>query len=447
MAMAGVVIAFLSTFNEFGLGSALVQTRDLEDERVGAVYGAMLLMGVALSALLALTAPWIAAFFNEPRLQAVISVAGIQFIVSAATIVPESLLRRDMTFKPLALAEMVGAIAASLSTLGLALAHYGVWSLVIGNLFGAMLRMVILIASNPRRIGPNLRLSGATGLLSYGGYLTAARFVAYFMSQSDVLIGAKLLGKDALGLYTVALHLASLPMEKAMSTVNQVAFSAIARLQDQQQAMQAGLTKAIRLLAYLTLPPIFGLACLAPEFIALVLGAKWTDASVPLQIVALAIPLRMLNSLFFTAVNGLGRADMGFKNTLTGAAVLPACFLIGVQWGVIGLATGWLIGAPLVFLLNFKRNAEVIGFTGKQVFSAVSLPLTASLLMMLSIVGLRFVMPMQSASWLYFGLLIATGGITYSLAAVLIDPQLRQEIALLPWIRRLASWGKSNQSR
>lgn len=68
MAMVSVVIVFLSTFNEFGLGTALVQAKHIDDERIGAVYGAMLLLGVVLSALLAIVSPWIAQFFNEPRL-------------------------------------------------------------------------------------------------------------------------------------------------------------------------------------------------------------------------------------------------------------------------------------------------------------------------------------------------------------------------------------------
>lgn len=442
MAMAGVIIAFLSTFNEFGLGSALVQSRELEDERIGAVYATMLMMGGALSVLLALTAPWIAQFFNEPRLQAVISVAGLQFILSAATIVPESMLRREMTFKPLAFADLVGAVTASLCTLGLALGNHGVWALVLGNLGGALIRSAILISLNPRRVKPNLRLAGAAHLLSYGGYVTAARFVAYFMSQSDVLIGAKLLGKEALGLYTVSMHLASLPIDKAMSTVNQVAFSAIARMQDQRQAVRLGVLKAVRLLTYLTLPAILGLASVAPEFVYLVLGEHWQGAVLPLQLVASVIPLRMMNSLFFTAVNGVGRADIGFKNTVTGAVILPLSFFVGVQWGINGLAGAWLLGAPLVFLMNFRRTSGVIGFTGRELFAAIAIPLLASLTMVLAIFAIRNFGPTGQPSWPFLSVLIFSGAAIYCMVAGTLDAQLRREIGAQSWVQRIGSLGR-----
>ena len=431
MAMVSVVIAFLSTFNEFGLGTALVQSKELDDEGIGAVYGAMLLLGAALSALLALVSPWIALFFGEPRLQALISVAGIQFLMSAATIVPESLMRRDMTFKPLSLADIAGVTTGSLTTLALALGHYGVWSLVIGNLAGAVIRGGLLIAINPRRVAPHLRLRGASAFLSFGGYITAARFVGYFLSQADILIGAKLLGKEALGLYTVSLELASLPMDKTMSMVNEVAFSAVSRMQDQQHAMQLGLTKALRWLAYLAFPAIYGLASVAPEFIPLVLGPHWSGAVLPLQLVALVIPLRMASALLSTDTSGLGRSDVSFKNTLAGVLVLPACFLVGVQWGVAGLAAAWSVGIPIVFLLNFRRISQVVGLSAGQLFRAVAQPLFAAVVMALALMLVRLGLPATPPDWGTLALLIFTGVAAYVLTAITVDAQLRQEIHAL----------------
>lgn len=428
MAMVSVVIAFLSTFNEFGLGTALVQSKELDDEGIGAVYGAMLLVGAALSALLALASPWIALFFNEPRLEILIAVAGIQFLMNAATIVPESMMRRNMTFKPLSIADIVGVISGSLTTLALALEGRGVWSLVIGNLTGAVIRGAILIALNPRRVGPNFRLRGASTFLSFGGYITAARFVAYFMSQADILIGAKMLGKEALGLYTVSLQLASLPMDKTMSTVNQVAFSAISRMQDQKHEMQLGLTKALRWLAYLALPAIYGLASVAPEFIPLVLGANWAGAVLPLQLVALVIPVRMVSALLATANAGMGRADVGFRNALSGAIVLPVCFLMGVQWGEVGLAAAWSFGVPIVFLLNFKRTSQVLGLSARQLYNAISKPLFSAAAMVIALIFIRLTLPTALHPWTTLIFLIFSGATIYIATAVVLDTQLREDI-------------------
>lgn len=440
MAMVSVVIAFLSTFNEFSLGSALVQSKKLNNEEIGAVYGAMLILGVLLSALLALVSPFIAIFFNEPRLQLLITVAGLQFLLNATTIVPEAMMQREMTFKPLSLADLTGVVVSSLCTLALAFNHLGVWSLVLGNLAGALIKAAILITLNPRRVSPHLRLRGAATFLSYGGYMTGAKFVAYFMAQADVLIGAKLLGKDALGLYTVSLQLASLPVDKAMSTVNQVTFSAVSRLQDDKQALQSGLLKGIRWLAYVTLPLIYGLASVAPEFIPLVLGSDWRGAVLPLQLVAIVIPLRMITAFISTAIYGVGRADIGFINTIAGAVILPICFLIGAQWGAVGLAMAWVVGMPIVFLINFSRSKNALYLSGRQLIRTLAYPFSAVLAMVMTLQLLRFMLPATLNPWAELSLLISSGAVTYVGIAWLLDPQLRQEVRVMPWVQRI--WRK-----
>jgi len=421
MAMASVVIAFLSTFNEFGLGAALVQAKDLDDRRIGAVYGAMLILGLCLSALLALAAPRIGQFFNEPRLADLLTVAGLQFVLNAASIVPESMMQRALAFKPLSLVELVGTLVNSLTTLVLAVAGYGVWSLVLGNLVGAVVRTAIFLALNPRRVPPNLYFRQAATLLSFGSYLTAGRFVSFFMSQADVFIGAKLLGKDALGLYTVALHLASLPVNKAMSIVNQVAFSAISRIQDQRAQMQQGLLDALRWLAYLTLPLIYGLACVAPDFVPLVIGPNWVDAVLPLQLVAIVMPLRLISALFSTAINASGRADVGFRNTLTAALILPLCFLVGAQWGAVGLAGAWVVGVPAVLLVNFRPISRVLGLRALQVLQAVQVPLLAALVMIAVVFAIRLLLELTVPTWGGLFAQIATGAVAYLGTAFLLD--------------------------
>lgn len=428
MAMVMVVISFVSTFNEFGLGAALVQSRDISDEKIGAVYGAMLLLGTALCGLLALASPLLAAFFNEPRLSLLISIAGLQFLISAATVVPESLMQRGLHYKPLSLIYLVGVVSASLTTLVLALLGQGVWALLLGNMAGAVVKAGLLMARSPNRIAPHLRLRGAAAFLSFGGYMTANRFLAYFVSQADVLIGAKLLGKEVLGLYTVALELASLPLDKAMGAVNPVIFSAVSRKQDQRQALQDGLLKAFRWLAYLTFPLVAGLASVATEFIPLVLGKAWSGAVLPLQLVALVIPLRMINALMSTAVNGVGRADVVLRNTLVAAVVLPAAFLVGARWGAPGLAMAWVVGMPVVFVLNFWRSCQAIGISARQVLRAMWLPTLAVGSMLLALLLLRQVLPTNLPPWALLATLVPVGAVVYLLVAFGADAQLRRQM-------------------
>lgn len=381
MAIATMVVTLLSHVNEFGLGSALVQAKEIDDERCGSIFGAMLLLGCTLSLLLAIFSPALASFFDEPRLSLILSVAGLGFLVSAVSTVPEAMLRREMEFKSLAIADLINVVCASLLTLLLALADFGVWSLILGNLFGSCLRTIALHLMSPRRVFPNLRLGQCREFLGFGGYLTASRFAWWIMSQADVVIGAKLLSKEALGLYSVSVNLASLPMHKAMSVINQVMFSAVAKIQNEKESARNGLLEGLRWLGYLVFPTLAGMAVTAPELVPLLLGENWSAAILPLQLAAIAVPVRMIAAILSTSTTAMGRTDVDFRNTLTGVFVMPVCFLLGAQWGAVGLAAAWLIGAPIVFVLNFPRTSGVIGVTASDLLRVLASPFIATILM------------------------------------------------------------------
>ena len=81
--MATVLIAFVLMFSEFGLGPAVVQKRDVDDELLRRVFGLVLVIHVSLTGMLVLGARLIASFYAEPRVIPVVQVLSLQFIIAA----------------------------------------------------------------------------------------------------------------------------------------------------------------------------------------------------------------------------------------------------------------------------------------------------------------------------------------------------------------------------
>ena len=98
----------------------------------------------------------------------------------------------------------------------------------------------------------------------FGGFITIDRLLWYVYSQADALIIGKLLGKEILGLYSVGMHLASLPMQKLAGMLNEIGFSAFTRLQEDRAGLREHFIKAVRLLSLLSFPVFFGISSVAP---------------------------------------------------------------------------------------------------------------------------------------------------------------------------------------
>ena len=234
-------------------------------------------------------------------------------------------------------------IIGGLVTLGLAIIGYGVWSLVIGNFGMAVVRVVMLNLMVRYWCPPKFSMTGIRELVKFASFVTMDRILWYFYSIADVIIIGKVLGNELLGVYSVAKDLARLPMRKVPVILNEVGFAAFSRIQNDKALVSANLKKAARLLGFVAFPVFFGISSVAPELVDVLLGEKWALVLVPLQLLSLVLPLQMLGIVITPALLGIGRPDIGLGNVAIGCIIMPVSFLIGIQWGLVGVSVAWLV--------------------------------------------------------------------------------------------------------
>jgi len=431
LSMATVFIGFLSMVAEFGLGPAIVQKAHVSDAELRKAFGLVLVIHGSLCVGLALAAPLIAAFFSEPRLTLLVRVLTVIFLISAFQVLPNALLQRQMEFRRRSLNDFVATILGSITTLIGALLHWGVWALVAGSFVVQLWKSAGLNVIMPYLRWPDLRIVGVRQLLVFGGHLSITNILWFLFTQADVVIGGRWLGKELLGFYTVAVHLASLPNQRISGIINQVAFPAFARMQDDLARVRESVLKGVRILSFLTFPIMWGLASVAPQFVSVILGVKWLPAIPTLTILALIMPLRMVSNFVPTAIQGVGRSDIVLKTVAFATIVAPASMLVGVQWGLIGLTLAWLAWAPLVFLFSMIRSLPVVGVQVGELLRAMAGAAMAAAVMGGVVVVARFLLEPRISAGLTLAALVAIGAITYAASSWLFNGKgLREVIAL-----------------
>ena len=174
---------------------------------------------------------------------------------------------RKLDFRRVSLIGLAGSVLGSLTSVVLAIEGYGVWALVVSNLVSTAVTMVAVNVVAPFLRWPEFSLQGTRRLIVVGAQVTGARSLYFIYSQADVFIGGRIFGKDLLGFYSIALHLASLPVQKISSIVNQIAFPAFAEAQHDASAVTWHMLKGIRLLSFLSFPVLWGISSIAPEIV------------------------------------------------------------------------------------------------------------------------------------------------------------------------------------
>jgi len=383
MAMAGTFLALFLVLSELGMGAAIIQAKTLSDIQVRQLFGLVILLSVFGWIAIYLTAPLVALFFNEERLIVLVRVIGIDFFIIALYTIPMSLLVRDLNFKSKAKVDLAAQVSGAIVSLGMAYNGMGVWSLIAGMLSIDVIKAFGYNIVVKRLIIPSFRISESIALTKYGLLLTGNRLLFYVFTQADRIIGGKLLGDVFLGIYSVALNLASIPAEKILPLVTQVTFASYSRIQDDIERINRNILRTIRVMAVLGFPLFWGMAGVAQEAIPLLLGEKWLSVVIPFQLFCLILPLKSLSFIFSPALFAIDKAKVLFVNMLITVSIMVSAFYVGAHWGVIGLTMSWVIAYPVVFVIITLRSLNALNLHWLKVANEILFPIMASITMLL----------------------------------------------------------------
>ncbi|HSB41455.1 MAG TPA: oligosaccharide flippase family protein, partial [Methylomirabilota bacterium] len=244
------------------------------------------------------------------------------------------------------------------------------------------------------------------------------------------VIGGRLWNETALGLYTVAQDLATMPMHRTGGLISSIGLPAFSRLQDRLDEVRFYLLKAIRITSVLSFPFFIGLALTSSEAVALLLGPQWLASAPVLQILALVMPLRMATSLLSPVLWGLAKPGISATNVLIAAVVIPGACLIGGQWGPVGMAAAWLAGYPIVCVVTLYRSGEAVGLTVREFLGAMKWPALATLAMAAAVAVTRWLLP-GSGIGPTLVVMIPVGVLVYAGVMILFDRSSLRETLLL----------------
>ena len=390
VSMATVILGLFATVSEFGIQSTIVVMRDLDDRVIAQLNSVVVLSsGVAGLVVIAVAHP-LAAFFSEPDLVWVVYALSASFLVAPLSIIPIGLLQRDLRFKLLALIQGGRALVMGLLMIGLAVAGFRYWTLVIGNLTSAALVTVASVYFRPhgfarpvwRDVAGAIRLSSA---------IIANRISWYVYSNSDFLIAGRRLGPELLGAYTLTWSVANIPVEKVTALVTSVTPSYFSAVQKDVAALRRYFLRITEGLAFITLPAGIGLALVTSDFVRIAFGDPWLGMIGPLRLLALYGAFRSLVTLHPHILTAVLDANFPMRVGLAMALVMPAAFYFGSQWGPTGIAMMWIGVYPFLTIPLYWRVFRRLELSLSGYLRALWPALSSCLIMAVFVVGLGLV--------------------------------------------------------
>jgi len=374
-AVALVGLNALLSMNELGISPAVVRWPGAVERIAPTVM--TLAMGFSLVLWLACLplAGTLCRAMNAPEATGVLRLLSLGVLIDAVTTVPAALMTREFRQKRRLVADTAGFLAVSVTSVGLALAGAGAWSLAWGMLVGNVVNGVLIVLWAPVRVRPGLRRETVAELLSFGMPLAAASLLLFAMQNIDYVVIGRLLGKEPLGLYMLAFNLSAWPVTIFSAPVRRVALPAFARLQGDARAAGAAFERALTLLVAVTAPACLLLALLSTPLIAVVYGQRWVPAAPALSLLVVLGLTRVLGELSYDFLVALGRSRPNLAIQALWCAALVAALPVGARLGgVEGVACAHAAVAVTVVLPAYGTILRREGVRPAAVLRAAARP-------------------------------------------------------------------------
>jgi len=358
-----IFVALLIVFQDFGVLSAVVQRDTRVEESISVGLTLRWMIAAACMVLVVLLSPFLADFYDNPDLTAVLVVISFTLFIQPLAFSSLATLTRTLSFSRLAVAAIVQSLATAIASIALAFAGFSYWSIVFGSLVGNSANVIVLLYYEPTFVRPKIDKGLMKELLGFGLHLLVTGLMAFLIFNIDQLVVGKVLGITILGFFFVAVRFGRTLGEQISGTVNRVLFPTMARIKDSAQKLKTGYVQSLRMISIIVFPLSLGLSALSSPFIEVVLGEGWTLAAVPLAILSLQ---GLMNALIAPSANvlvSIGKPKyMSAQATVQAAIIVVGVYPAAAYYGVNGvcvLTTVVSLGVLVYFLKVFSSVFKV----------------------------------------------------------------------------------------
>ena len=354
VAMVAIFMAFSAHLVNGGFQSALIQKKDATHVDESTVFWFNLAISALMTLALWFLAPWIARFYEQPKLVSVTRWISFTLFLNGFAVVQFALLQKELLFGLRTIATISSTLAAGLVSVVMALKGYGVWSLVALQLVSNLTRVVVIWTVHSWRPLFVFSIASFKSLFSFGSRLLGCSLMnAVFENIYQLIIGRIYTATD-LGFFQRAKRFMMLFAYTPYAMVTQIHFPYLCKIQGDAEQAGSAFCRFLKYSVMFTMPLLVGMAVAAPNMIVVLVGGKWLPCVSYLRIMCFTGILYIIYMLNQDVIKAWGHSGKIFKLEAVKRGLLVFSIIILYRHGISALLYGELFCTLVTTLLMFR---------------------------------------------------------------------------------------------
>jgi teichuronic acid exporter len=363
VAIATAFFALSRVLIDAGLRDSLIQKFDATPEDFNTVFLFNLAAGLSLYLLLFFAAPFIADFYDQQSLVALIRVLSLNVVFYSFSIVQVAILTKELRFAAFFSVRLPSVIIGGLVGILMALNGYGVWALVAQIGLESLLFNSLLWRVSTWR--PKLKFDQALFRFhwQHGSRLLLGEFITAIYRNIFSLVIGKTFKVTELGIYNRAENFIILTFTQTTGIVQSVTYPAMVQIQNDNLRLKSSYRKIIQMTLLVTLPIYLLFVLQAENIIVLLFTQKWIAAAPVLVVLSFAATLAPFNSINLNILKVKRRTDLFLRLQLVTKSIFVVVVIVFANMGFDYVIWTNLYGAIFLLLCNNYFSNRLIGYT------------------------------------------------------------------------------------
>lgn len=364
-ALVGMLAIFSAIANivlESGFSSALIQKQQTTERDFSSVFWFNTGMSLLLYLLLVASSPFIARFFDQPKLTELAIVIFLALPINSLTIIQTTILNKEIRFKILTKVNLLSMSISGGASLLMALNGFGVWTLALQPVILAVTRASLLWLHSSWRPTRTFSFAAIRELFGYASSLLLASLInTCFLNIYSLFIG-KIYPAKELGYYTQGNKMCEMGVTMLYGSIQNATFPIFSCIQDDKERLIRAYRKTLRFTAFITFPIMMGLIVVARPFIELLLKEEWWPSIPFFQLLCAGGSFTILTAINNNFIKVSGRSDGILKLEYFKIALTVVALALTFDKPVLTMVTGLVMTRAGIYLINVFYTGRFTGY-------------------------------------------------------------------------------------
>ncbi len=363
IALTGIFTSISAAITDGGFEKTLIQKKDLLPIQISTIFYINVMLGIFMTLVLIVSAPFIADFFNAPALTPILQVISLGILLTSLAQTQQTLILKELNFKKISKVRIATAIIGGITGLVLAYNGFGVWALVYSMLVPQIFRVLFFWIRSAWYPQLKFSFSSVKSLIPNGLNILASSIFYFAIQQFNTFIVGKYYSKEELGFFNRGRTFPELVVTILQTMVLKMSLPLFAKLQDQPAELLETVKKTNKIVAFISFPLLVLLLIKAEDLTIFLFTEKWRSSIIFLQlfcVVKLLEPFISIHRELILA-QGLSKLLLKLFIILSLGEIILVFFII--KYGIIYLVAATFISRVSQYITYTVINSKRLGNT------------------------------------------------------------------------------------